>query len=98
MGAADRIGSLEPGKEADLVVFEPDGLEHRPAGDPVLALVWGSARVRDVVVAGEVVVRGGRSTMVDEDALVAEATARRRHLLERAGITVPAAWPVVASG
>jgi hypothetical protein len=54
--------------------------------------------VRDVVVAGEVVVRGGRSTMVDEDALLAEAADRRRHLLERAGIVVPSAWPVVDPG
>lgn len=98
MGAADRIGSLEPGKQADLVVFEPDGLEHRPEGDPVLALVWGTTRARDVVVAGEVVVRGGRSTMVDEEALVAEAVERRRHLLARAGITPRSAWPVIEAG
>ncbi len=47
LGVADRIGSLEPGKSADLVV-------HR--GHPFEL----ASRVSEVMVAGKVVVRGGR--------------------------------------
>jgi 5-methylthioadenosine/S-adenosylhomocysteine deaminase len=88
-----RIGSIEPGKEADLVVFEPDGVEHGLGADPALQLVWGSMRARDVVVGGEVVVRRHRSTRIDEAALLAEADRRRGALLGRAGIVVPHTWP-----
>jgi 5-methylthioadenosine/S-adenosylhomocysteine deaminase len=51
--------------------------------DPVLQLVWGSdgRSVRDVVIAGREVVRGGRCVTVDLDTLRAEATARRDHLI-----------------
>ena len=56
----DKItGSLEPGKEADLVVVETDSPNMFPVYDPYSALVY-SARadnVRDVFVAGRCLVK-----------------------------------------
>jgi 5-methylthioadenosine/S-adenosylhomocysteine deaminase len=97
IGMADRIGSLEPGKLADLVVHDASAPQWAPPGDVALQLVWGTdgRSVRDVVVGGEVVVRDGRSTRVDEAALAAEARRASRALLARAGIDVPHRWPVV---
>jgi hypothetical protein len=43
--------------------------------------------VQHVVVAGRVVVEGGRCTTVDLDSLRAEAVARRNHLLGSRNIT-----------
>jgi len=97
IGMADRIGSIEPGKLADLVVHDARGPHWAPPGDVALQLVWGTdgRTVRDVLVGGEVVVRDRRSTRVDEDALAADARRASSALLERAGISVPHRWPVV---
>ena len=86
VGMADRIGSLEPGKQADIVLHDTSGPQWVPRGtDPVRHLVWASdgRSVSDVVVAGRVVVADGRCVTVDLDALRAEATARRDFLLRR---------------
>ncbi len=92
IGMADRIGSLEVGKKADLVVHDRRHPAWRPPGDPVLNLVWGTdgRSVRDVIVDGKLVVRNGASVTVDEDALAAEARDRRRSLFARAGVARPA--------
>jgi len=95
IGMADRIGSLELGKAADLVVHDGASLPWTPPGDPTLNLVWGTdgRSVRDVVVDGRVVVRDGRCTTVDEDELRRTAREVQRGLLARAGIEVPHPWP-----
>lgn len=97
VGMADRIGSLEPGKLADVVVHDAAGPWWAPPGDVALQLVWGTdgRSVRDVLVGGRVVVRDGRSTTVDTLALRAEAERAAVALLARAGIAVPHRWPVV---
>jgi 5-methylthioadenosine/S-adenosylhomocysteine deaminase len=94
VGMADRIGSLEVGKAADVVVHDGASLPWTPRGDPTLNLVWGTdgRSVRDVVVDGRVVVRDGRCTTVDEDELRRTARDVQRALLARAGIEVPHQW------
>jgi 5-methylthioadenosine/S-adenosylhomocysteine deaminase len=94
IGMADRIGSLEAGKAADIVVHDGASLPWTPPGDPTLNLVWGTdgRSVRDVVVDGRVVVRHGRCTTVDEDELRRTARDVQRALLARAGIEVPHQW------
>jgi len=97
IGMADRIGSLEPGKRADLVVHDTSGPQWAPrSADPVLQLVWASdgRSVRDVVVDGRAVIRGGRCTTVDLDALRDGAQDAAGRLLRRAGIDPPSRWPI----
>ena len=95
IGMGARIGSIEPGKRADLVVHDTRSPAWTPIGDLAHQLVWGTdgRSVRDVVVDGRVVVRDGRCTTVDEAALRAEAQAAQRALLARAGITLRPTWP-----
>ncbi len=95
VGMDRRIGSLEPGKQADIVVHGRELRGWSPAGDVALQLVWGSdgRSVRDVWVAGERVIADGHSTRLDETALYAEAGVAQQSLLQRAGITVPHRWP-----
>jgi cytosine/adenosine deaminase-related metal-dependent hydrolase len=63
----DDIGSLEPGKQADLAVWRTDGLELGGAEDAVAGLVLsGPHRVDRLVVAGEDVVRDGTLVRADE--------------------------------
>jgi cytosine/adenosine deaminase-related metal-dependent hydrolase len=63
----DDIGSIAPGKCADLAVWRTDGLELGGADDPVAALVFsGPHRVDRLYVGGELVVRGGALVRGDE--------------------------------
>ena len=97
IGMADRIGSIEVGKAADLVVHDLSGVESAPRSvDPVLQLVWGGdgRQVQDVVVDGVVVLEQGRSTRVDHRELTVDASAAQRRLLGDAGLSPSARWPV----
>ena len=62
------LGSLEPGKRADVVVRSAGAAEAYPANNPVhlLALTMGAGSVDTVLVNGEVVFSGGHSVRVDE--------------------------------
>ena len=63
----DDIGSLAPGKQADLAIWATDGLELGGADDRVAGLVFaGPHRVDRLVVGGEDVVRGGELVRADE--------------------------------
>ncbi|MER6154223.1 amidohydrolase [Streptomyces sp. NPDC001868] len=84
LGLQDRIGALEPGMRADIVLTDLSGPHCRPLHDPRAALVY-SARasdVRTVVVDGRVLMRDGRLLTVDEPALLAEADARVARILD----------------
>jgi cytosine/adenosine deaminase-related metal-dependent hydrolase len=77
----DDIGSLEPGKCADLAVWRTDGLELAGASDPVAGLVLsGPHRVDRLLVGGDEVVRGGELVRVDEAAIAREHRAQARRL------------------
>ena len=97
IGMADRIGSLEPGKQADIVVHRTDGWGWSPRGD-----VGAAARVGHRRPVGarrlrrrQPVVRDGRCVTVDTDAVWHEAAGAQQSLLERAGIIVPHRWPQI---
>jgi 5-methylthioadenosine/S-adenosylhomocysteine deaminase len=69
-----RIGSIEVGKEADIVLFDTNRPEWQPLVNPVSNLVYSATgdSVRDVFVMGEQVVAGGRLTKVDQDRVLAD--------------------------
>jgi cytosine/adenosine deaminase-related metal-dependent hydrolase len=69
----DDIGSLEPGKRADLAVWATDGLELGGAEDLVAALVLsGPHRVDTLYVGGEKVVAGGSLVRASEEEIARE--------------------------
>lgn len=71
---ADRIGSVEVGKEADVVLFDTRRPEWQPLINPVSNLVYSATgdSVRDVFIAGEQVVKDGHLTRLDERKLYDE--------------------------
>jgi 5-methylthioadenosine/S-adenosylhomocysteine deaminase len=91
------VGSIEPGKRADLVVCDRDTPEWRPLLNPVNSLVYAAtgASVRTVLIDGRVVLDEGRLTTVDERAVFERAEALARRHVARAGLTVPSRWPVI---
>ena len=78
----DDIGSLEPGKRADIALVGLDGLGFAGAeADPVAAVLLCAPRqVRLLFVEGSTVVRDGRLVNVDEDEVEAEARRVGRRL------------------
>jgi len=84
IGMDDQIGSLEVGKQADVVIHDRSGVQFvPPSNDPLRQLVWASdgRSVSDVFVAGRHVVSGGRCISVDLDSLRSEAVTRGDALL-----------------
>ncbi len=72
MGMEKEIGSLEPGKRADLIMLDFEALGLQPVLDPVQNLVY-HAHARDVELAmvdGHVLVDGGGLTTVDRDGVI----------------------------
>ena len=74
LGALDRIGSLEEGKFADMVLVDIKRPHAVPLFDPLTHLVYSAARqdVRHVFLAGEQVVRDGALTRLDIADTIAE--------------------------
>ncbi|MET8410851.1 8-oxoguanine deaminase [Streptomyces sp. NPDC005195] len=81
LGRAAEIGSLEPGKVADLVLWRLDTLAHASIADPVTALVLGAAApVTLSLVGGLPVVENSRLLNVDEDAVARSTRAEAQRL------------------
>ena len=77
LGMADRIGSLEPGKRADIIIVSMDSPRQTPMYDPVSHLVYVTHGddVRTTIVNGKVLMRDGKLLTLDEPAVLAEARA-----------------------
>jgi 5-methylthioadenosine/S-adenosylhomocysteine deaminase len=84
LGLGEEIGSIVPGKYADLICVDLD----RPASQPVYhvisQLVYSVCRdqVRDAWVAGQPVLADGRTPHMDEADILARAEAWRRRLAD----------------
>lgn len=86
-GLSDRIGTLEAGRAADLIVLRGDRPNIHPVNDPVGAVVWGmdTSNVTWVFAGGQPVKRDGALLRDDVDAIVAQAVSARDALLSRSG-------------
>jgi 5-methylthioadenosine/S-adenosylhomocysteine deaminase len=86
-GLDDKIGTLSPGKDADIVLIRADAINTMPVIDPRATIVTSAdtANVDTVLVKGTVRKRHGQLAGVDLPALRARVDASRDHLLESAG-------------
>ena len=82
----DDIGSLEPGKCADIAVWRTDGLEFGGADDVVANLVLSAPhRVHQLYVGGQLVVDDGRLVHADEDEIARAHREQARRFSGEAG-------------
>ena len=81
-------GSLEPGKAADIVVFDGEGPALANVHDPYQKVAYCSSPtdVKDVWVAGERSVANGEVTRVDPAEVVARSRELSRTLVVDAGL------------
>jgi 5-methylthioadenosine/S-adenosylhomocysteine deaminase len=75
LGEPGKLGVIRVGAHADLAVIDLTKPTYRPLGDiwNHLVMYETGASVDTVLVAGEIVVRNGRCTRLNEDDLMAEA-------------------------
>jgi 5-methylthioadenosine/S-adenosylhomocysteine deaminase len=89
LGMADRIGSLEVGKRADIILVDLGRIHMRPINNLVNNLVYCASAASDVdtvIVDGRPLVRAGRLLVWDERKVVAEAEAYTQHRFAQAGL------------
>ena len=82
------VGSLEPGKRADIVIRSADVAELMPSVDPVHQLVAvGHGPTADtVLVNGRLVLQHGHATLIDEAAIFSKAQKSVAGILARLGM------------
>ena len=75
LGMGDRIGSLEPGKLADVITVSVDSARQTPLFDPISHLVYVTrgTDVRTTIVHGEVLMRRGQVLSLDRNEVIREA-------------------------
>lgn len=80
LGRTD-CGSLEPGKRADVAIWDMRGIEAAGAWDPVAALLLcGPTRVRHLFVEGRQVVRDGQVATIDLPRIIEDQNRLARRL------------------
>lgn len=88
LGLGERLGSIEPGKRADLVAVSRRGAHLHPNDLPVEPLVFfaNAADVSHVMVDGRLLLRDRVPLTIDADAVLDRAGAAYALMKERAGI------------
>jgi cytosine/adenosine deaminase-related metal-dependent hydrolase/ribose/xylose/arabinose/galactoside ABC-type transport system permease subunit len=90
-GLDAKVGSLTPGKQADLVLLRTDRINVTPLNDPSTAVVSGmdTGNVDTVMIAGRVMKRHGRLLYVDWPAVRRMAAESRDHVIAKSGFKLP---------
>ncbi|MDT8409360.1 MAG: TRZ/ATZ family hydrolase [Wenzhouxiangellaceae bacterium] len=82
LGMEDMIGSIETGKQADLVAIRMDSIETQPMHDVISQIVYAAPRcqVSDVWVAGRQLLAGRELTTLDADELLEQCRHWQRRI------------------
>jgi 5-methylthioadenosine/S-adenosylhomocysteine deaminase len=101
LGEAERLGSLEPGKLADLILVNLDQPHLAPLHDPVAVIVYNATGrdVTHVMVGGEFIVADRHMTTCDLPSVVREGQLAAEGVWRAAGLVPPAdgivtRWPL----
>lgn len=87
LGIADQVGSLTPGKRADILMVRATDPNIGPVMDPAFSLVYAAqpSNIDTVIVDGKVLRRKGQFVGLDSEQVMWEATESVRGLAARAG-------------
>lgn len=84
-GLDDRVGTITPGKQADLILIRATDVNLAPVLDPVAAVVLSAheGNVDSVLVAGDFVKANGHPVRLDHHALIRKAMISQKRVLGR---------------
>jgi 5-methylthioadenosine/S-adenosylhomocysteine deaminase len=90
-GLDSKVGTLTPGKQADVIMLRTDRLNVTPLNDPATAVVVGmdTSNVDTVLIAGRVMKRDGKLLHVDWGAVRRMAVESRDYVVEKSGFKLP---------
>ncbi len=90
-GLESKVGTLTPGKEADVILLRTDRINVTPLNDPATAVVAGmdTSNVDTVFIAGRVMKRNGELLHVDWPAVRRMALESRDYVIEKSGFKLP---------
>ena len=90
-GLEDKIGTLTPGKEADIILLNTNRINIMPINDPIGAIVLGmdTSNVDSVFVAGKILKRGGRVLNVDMNRIEQMVYEARNYVVKTSGFKLP---------
>jgi 5-methylthioadenosine/S-adenosylhomocysteine deaminase len=97
LGMADEIGSLEPGKRADIIILNMWSPEWIPNYSEVQNLVYSAdgRSVETVYVNGRLIMDDRKVLTVDENEIIGRCMMLSEKLLQRTGVSVPGRWPIL---
>ncbi|AQS58749.1 amidohydrolase [Desulforamulus ferrireducens] len=95
----DEIGSLEPGKKADLIIINPQSPSSLPLHDPIANLVYAmnSSNIESSMCNGQWLMRDRQVLTLCEEEILQLAQERATALIKKAGITLPSRFPVLTN-
>jgi cytosine/adenosine deaminase-related metal-dependent hydrolase/ribose/xylose/arabinose/galactoside ABC-type transport system permease subunit len=90
-GLETKVGTLTPGKQADVILLRTDRMNVTPLNDPATAVVAGmdTGNVDTVLIGGRVMKRHGQLLHVDWPALRDKAAESRDFVIEKSGFKLP---------
>jgi cytosine/adenosine deaminase-related metal-dependent hydrolase len=90
-GLLDRVGTLTPGKEADVIMLRTNRVNVMPVNDPVGAVVWGmdTSNVDSVFIAGHARKRNGKLLDVDLNSIQKLVTESRDYVVATSDFKLP---------
>lgn len=90
-GLEAKVGSLTPGKQADIIMLRTNRMNVTPLNDPATAVVTSmdTGNVDTVIIAGRVMKRGGQLLHVDWPAVRRHASDSRDFVIAKSGFKLP---------
>jgi 5-methylthioadenosine/S-adenosylhomocysteine deaminase len=90
-GLESKVGTLTPGKRADITILRTDRINVTPLNDPYAAVVAGmdTGNVDTVLINGRLMKQGGRVLHVDWNAVRKMVDESRGYVLDKSGFRLP---------
>ncbi len=97
IGRERELGSLEPGKLADIVLLDLNRAHTAPVHDVVSNLVFTAncSNVDTVLIGGRTVMRNGTIEGIDEAVVLDQARERAERVRHDLGLSTAQSWPVI---
>jgi cytosine/adenosine deaminase-related metal-dependent hydrolase len=96
IGREQDLGSLETGKQADIILIDLHKPHTTPLLDPLANLVYAGhgGDVDTVIVAGKILMQGRKVLVADEEKILTDAETAGHGLLKQTGLRVAPDWPI----